>query len=123
MRKNHQRYEFVNMEDADIAIVAYGSVARITRTAIEILAEKGIKCGMLRPITIFPFPKKAFAKLPGTVKDLLVVEMSTGQMIDDVKISNKCQLPIHFYGRVGGVVPEAEEIVKKVLDILGGDKK
>ncbi len=122
MRKNHQRYEFVNMENADIVIVAYGSVARITRTAIEILAEKGIKCGMLRPITIFPYPRKAFAKLPKTVKNLLVVEMSTGQMIDDVKIANKCQMPIHFYGRVGGVVPEAEEIVNKVLEIMGGDK-
>ena len=122
MRKNHQRYELVNMEDAEIAIVAYGSVSRIARTAIEILAEKGIKCGILRPITIFPYPKLAFKNLPSSVKNLLVVEMSTGQMLDDVIIANECRLPISFFGRVGGVVPEAEEIANKVLKILGGEK-
>ena len=122
MRDKHQRYELVNMENAEIAIIAYGSVSRIARTAIEILAEKGIKCGILRPITLFPFPKKAFAKLPESINDLLVVEMSTGQMLDDVKISNECKHPLHFYGRTGGMVPEAEEIVNKVLEIVGGEK-
>ncbi len=122
MRKNHQRYELVNMEDAEIAIVAYGSVSRIARTAIEILSEKGIKCGILRPITIFPYPKLAFKNLPSSVKNLLVVEMSTGQMLDDVIIANECRLPISFFGRVGGVVPEAEEIANKVLEIIGGEK-
>lgn len=122
MRDKHQRYELVNMENAEIVIVAYGSVSRIARTAIEILAEKGIKCGILRPITIFPYPKKAFGELPETVKNLLVVEMSTGQMLEDVKLSNECHLPIHFYGRVGGIIPEAQEIVDKVLNIVGGEK-
>lgn len=122
MREKHQRYELVNMENAEIAIVAYGSVSRIARTAIEILNEKGIKCGIVRPITLFPYPKKAFEELPKTVKNLLVVEMSTGQMLEDVKLSNECNLPIHFYGRVGGIVPEAEEIANKVLEILGGEK-
>ena len=122
MRKNHQRYELVNMENAEIAIVAYGSVSRIARTAIEILSEKGIKCGILRPITIFPYPKLAFKNLPSSVKNLLVVEMSTGQMLDDVIIANECRLPIGFFGRVGGVVPEAEEIANKVLEIVGGGK-
>ena len=122
MRKNHQRYELVNAENAEIMIIAYGSVSRIARTAIEILSEKGINCGILRPITIFPYPKKAFSELPSTVKNLLVVEMSTGQMLDDVKISNECNLPVHFYGRSGGMVPEAEEIANKVLEIIGGEK-
>ncbi len=122
MRKNHQRYELINMEDAEIAIVAYGSVSRIARSAIEILAEKGIKCGIVRPITLFPYPEKAFKEIPASVKNLLVVEMSTGQMLEDVKIANECRLPIDFYGRVGGIIPEASEIVEKVLEILGGEK-
>ena len=119
MKEKHQRYEMINMENADIAIVAFGSTARIARTAIELLSEKGINCGMIRPITIFPFPTKAFDELPESVKDLLVVEMSLGQMMDDVKIVNQGKYPLHFYGRVGGIVPEAEEIVNKVLEIVG----
>ncbi len=122
MRQNHQRYELINMEDAEIVIVAYGSTSRIARTAIEILAEKGIKCGILRPITLFPYPINGFKKIPKSVKNLLVVEMSTGQMLDDVKIANECRLPIDFYGRVGGIIPEAQEIVEKVLEIVGGEK-
>jgi len=122
MRENHQRYEMINMENAEIAIVAFGSTSRIARTSIEILKEKGINCGIIRPITIFPFPNKAFDEIPSSVKSLLVVEMSTGQMIDDVKIANKCRLPIDFYGRVGGIVPEAEEIAEAVMKIVGGEK-
>ena len=120
MKENHQRYELINMENAEIAIVAYGSVARIARTAVEILAEQGIKAGIIRPITIFPFPEKAFKELPSSVENLLVAEMSMGQMLQDVKLANECRLPIHFYGRVGGIVPEAEEIAQKVIDIIGG---
>jgi 2-oxoglutarate ferredoxin oxidoreductase subunit alpha len=119
MKKDHQRYELINMDNADIAIVAFGSTARIARSAIEMLAEKGVNCGILRPITLYPFPTKAFDELPTSVKDLLVVEMSLGQMIDDVKIVNEGRYPVHFYGRVGGIVPEAEEIVEEVLKIVG----
>jgi 2-oxoglutarate ferredoxin oxidoreductase subunit alpha len=122
MKDHHQRYEMINMENAEIVIVAFGSTSRIARSSIELLKEQGINCGILRPITIYPYPEKAFKEIPATVKDLLVVEMSTGQMIDDVKIANECRLPIHFYGRVGGIVPEAEEIVNKVLEIVGGVK-
>ncbi len=122
MKDHHQRYEMINMENAEIVIVAFGSTSRIARSSIELLKEQGINCGILRPISIYPYPEKAFKEIPSTVKDLLVVEMSTGQMIDDVKIANECRLPIHFYGRVGGIVPEAEEIVNKVLEIVGGVK-
>ena len=118
--KEHQRYEMINMENAEIVIVAFGSTSRIARTAIELLKEEGINCGIVRPITIYPFPDRAFAELPETVKDILVVEMNLGQMIDDVKIVNEGKLPIHFYGRVGGIVPEAEEIRDKVKEIVGG---
>ncbi len=122
MKEKHQRYEMINMENAEIAIVAFGSTSRIARTAVEILAEKGINCGIIRPITIYPFPTNAFKEIPKTVKDLLVVEMNTGQMIDDVRLADKFTHPVHFYGRVGGIVPEAEEIVEEVLKIVGGEK-
>jgi len=122
MKDKHQRYEMINMENAEIVIVSYGSTARIARTAIEILKQQGVNCGILRPITIYPFPANGFAELPKTVKDLLVVEMSMGQMIDDVKIVNEGKLPIHFYGRCGGIVPEAEEIAEQVLKIVRGEK-
>ncbi len=120
MKKDHQRYEMINMENADVAIVAFGSTSRIARTSIEILKEEGINCGIIRPITIYPFPSNAFAEVPDSVKDLLVVEMNLGQMVDDVKLHNVKRLPVHFYGRVGGIVPEAEEIVNKVKEIVGG---
>jgi 2-oxoglutarate ferredoxin oxidoreductase subunit alpha len=120
MKRDHQRYEMINMKNADIAIVAFGSTSRIARTSIEILKEQGINCGIVRPITIYPFPEKAFSELPQSVKNLLVVEMNLGQMVEDVERVVKGKLPVHFYGRVGGIVPEAEEIVEKVLEIVGG---
>jgi 2-oxoglutarate ferredoxin oxidoreductase subunit alpha len=120
--KEHQRYEMINMEDAEIVIVAFGSTSRIARTTIELLKEQGINCGIVRPITIYPFPERAFRELPKTVKSLLVVEMSMGQMIDDVKIANEGRLPIDFYGRAGGIIPEAEEIAEKVISIVRGEK-
>lgn len=119
MKANHQRYEMINMENAEIAIVAFGSTSRIARTAIQLLKEQGVNCGIVRPITIYPFPEKAFKELPKEVKDLVVVEMNTGQMIDDVKIATMGSHKIHFYGRVGGIVPEAEEIVDAVLKARG----
>lgn len=120
MKEKHQRYEMINMENAEIAIVAFGSTSRIARTAIELLKEEGINCGIIRPITIFPFPTQAFDELPETVKQLLVVEMNLGQMIDDVKMTVQGKYPVGFYGRVGGIVPEAEEIVEQVKKLVGG---
>lgn len=119
MKANHQRYEMINMDGAEIAIVAFGSTSRIARTAIQLLKEQGVNCGIVRPITIYPFPEKAFKELPEAVKDLVVVEMNTGQMIDDVKIATMGKYNIHFYGRVGGIVPEAEEIAEAVLKARG----
>lgn len=115
VEKNEVRFELTNMDQAEYVIVAYGTSARICRSAIETLDEQGIKVGMIRPISLWPFPKKAFEQIPTTCKGLLVTEMSMGQMIDDVKIVNKGKLPIAFYGRTGGVVPEPEEIVEAIL--------
>jgi 2-oxoglutarate ferredoxin oxidoreductase subunit alpha len=119
MKRDHQRYEMINMEDAEIAIVAFGSTSRIARTSIELLKEEGINCGIIRPITIYPFPENAFHEIPDSVVELLVVEMNLGQMVDDVKRVVEGTRPVHFYGRVGGIVPEAEEIVEQVKKIVG----
>jgi 2-oxoglutarate ferredoxin oxidoreductase subunit alpha len=122
MKAKHQRYEMIQMDDAEIAIVAFGSTARIARTAIEILADNGVKCGIIRPITLFPFPTNAFEELNDKITDLLVVEMNTGQMVDDVRLADRFRHNVHFYGRVGGVVPEAEELVEQVMALVGGER-
>jgi 2-oxoglutarate/2-oxoacid ferredoxin oxidoreductase subunit alpha len=122
IKKNEQRYELVNMDGAELVIVAYGTMSRICRSAIEILKEEGIHVGLLRPITIWPYPEKAFNEIPESVKGILTCELSTGQMLDDVKIANNGKLPVGFFGRTGGMLPEPEEIVKAVKDMLGGLK-
>lgn len=114
--KHETRFELINMENAEYVIVAYGTVARIARSAIEALKEKGINVGMIRPISVWPYPKKAFDLIPKTVKGLLVAEMSMGQMLQDVQISNRGRFPIAFYGRAGGIVPEPDEIADAILN-------
>src|SRR5690554_1253915 len=122
VKEKEQRYELVNMDNAELVIVAYGTMSRIVRSALEILKSEDINVGLLRPITIWPFPEKAFNEIPESVKGLLTCELSTGQMIDDVKIANNGKLPVGFFGRTGGMVPEPEEIVKAVKDMIGGLK-
>lgn len=122
MIKNEVRVEEFNMENAEIVLTAYGTTARVAKNAIELLEAEGIKAGMIRPITLWPFPEQAFRDIPDTAKAILTVEMSMGQMIDDVKIANEGRLPIHFYGRSGGMCPEPQAIVDKVKEILGGVK-
>jgi 2-oxoglutarate ferredoxin oxidoreductase subunit alpha len=112
--KNEVRFESYMTEDAEMIIVAYGTVARISKTAIKILREKGMKVGLLRPITLYPFPYETLAKTASRVKHILVVEMSLGQMIEDVKLAACGKSQIHFYGRVGGMVPSYDEIVEEM---------
>ncbi|SMP69169.1 3-methyl-2-oxobutanoate dehydrogenase subunit VorB [Anoxynatronum buryatiense] len=122
MEKNEVRVEVFNMEEAEVVLTAYGTTARVAKNAIELLEAEGIKAGLIRPITLWPFPHQAFREIPGTAKAILTVEMSMGQMIDDVKIANEGRLPVHFYGRSGGMCPEPQAIVDKVKEILGGVK-
>lgn len=122
MEANEVRYETYKMEDAEVVMVAYGTTARIAKNAIDTLEKEGIKVGLIRPITLWPFPYKAFKEVPATTKALLSVEMSMGQMVDDIKIGIEGRLPVEFYGRSGGMIPTPEAIVDKVKDILGGVK-
>ncbi|MCB2153331.1 3-methyl-2-oxobutanoate dehydrogenase subunit VorB [bacterium] len=119
---NEIRYELYNMESPEIVLVAYGTTSRIVKNAIAILKEEGIEAGLIRPITLWPYPYGVFRELPKSVKALLTVEMSLGQMLDDVKIANEGRLPVHFYGRAGGVIPVPKEIVTKVKAIMGGEQ-
>jgi 2-oxoglutarate ferredoxin oxidoreductase subunit alpha len=111
-----------NMENPELVFCAYGTTSRIVKNVIELLKAEGINAGLIRPITLWPFPHKAFDEIPKTAKGILTVEMSCGQMLDDVKIANNGRLPVGFYGRVGGMIPSPQEIVDKAKEMLGGVK-
>ena len=121
MKEEEVRYEELYTDDADIIIVAYGTTARISSRAIEMARKEGYKVGMIRPITLFPFPTDIISETADRVDDFLAVEMSTGQMVEDVRLAVNGKKPVHFYGRTGGVVPSPEEIVNKIKEI-GGEK-
>lgn len=122
MKEKEVRHETYNMENAEIVCVAYGTTSRIVKNAIVALKEEGINVGMIRPITLWPFPEKAFDEIPETTKAVLTVEMSMGQMIDDVKLSVNGKLPVDFYGRVGGMIPTPEGVMGKIKEMIGGAK-
>ena len=105
------RFEEIQTEDAEYLFVAYGTSARICQKSIQLARAKGIKVGLLRPITLFPFPSKRLLELSKQVKGILTVEMSAGQMIEDVKLSVKCSIPVEHYGRMGGIIPSPGEVV------------
>ncbi len=112
------RWQEEMLEDAEIVIIAYGTTARIARSAMRKCREKGIKVGMIRPITLWPFPEAAIRATLKTAKKYLCVEMSTGQMVDDVRLAVEGQRPVEFYGRTGGMVPTVAEIVEKLESMV-----
>lgn len=112
-------------DGAQVIVVAYGTTARIVRSAIDMLArDRGIRAGMVRPVTLWPFPATAIASAAAqpSVKAILAVEMSAGQMVDDVRIAVNGAKPVHFYGRTGGVVPMPDEIADVIAKLAGGDE-
>ena len=111
IRKKEVRYETQQTDDADYLIVAFGSAARIAQKAIEIAREEGIKVGLFRPITLWPFPSKQIADMARTKKGVLVVEINAGQMVQDVRLAINGEEKVEQFGRLGGIVPEPEEIV------------
>ncbi len=122
MEEEDVRYEEIQTGDAEYLIVAYGSSARISSAAVEILRERGIKVGMLRPITLFPFPKKPLQQLAPQLKGILSVEMSSGQMIEDVRLAIEGKVKTEHFGRYGGVVPAPEEVADALEQKLTGGK-
>ena len=111
IEQNEVRYEEFMLEDADYAIVAFGSAARIAKKAIEMAREEGIKVGLLRPITLWPFPTKAVAELGKKVKGILSLEINAGQMVEDIRLAVECKIPVQHYGRLGGIIPAPDEVV------------
>jgi 2-oxoglutarate ferredoxin oxidoreductase subunit alpha len=112
IREKEVRYETLDCDDADYIIVSFGSAARIAQKSIEIAREEGIKVGLFRPITLWPFPSKAIAEMAKGKKGVLVAEINAGQMVEDVKLSINGAQPVEYFGRLGGIVPEPEEIVE-----------
>ena len=112
MEQNEVRYETLLLEDAEMVVIAYGTSARIARGAIKRLRQENLKVGLIRPITVWPFPKKIIKETAARVKDFFVFEMSTGQLIEDVQLSLEGKGHIHFYGRPGGVIPTPLELYR-----------
>ena len=111
-----QRYEAHDIDDADIIISSYGITSRVVETAVKSLREEGIKVGVIRPITLWPFPENIFKTVKP--KAFLSVEMSTGQMIEDIKLACECSAPVYFCGRTGGIIPTPDEVEEKVKSIM-----
>lgn len=116
VKENLQRYDAHDIEDADIIISSYGITSRIVETAVKELRDEGIKVGVIRPITLWPFPEKIYKQV--SPKAFLSVEMSMGQMVEDIKLACECKVPVYFCGRTGGVIPEPQEIIAKVKSIM-----
>ncbi len=118
IEKNETRYECTNCEDADYLFVAYGSVARICQKSIKLGEERGLKIGLIRPITLWPFPKKIIREMSEKVKGILTVEMSAGQMVEDVKLASEFKTKVEYFGRYGGVIPNPEEVLEAIIKIM-----
>lgn len=122
IEQNETKYEAYQTEDAEFILTAYGSVARICKNAVDELRAQGIKAGLIRPITLWPFPSEAYVKETVCAKAVLTVEMSMGQMVEDVRLAVNGKVPVHFYGRTGGNIPYPNEIIDEVKKIVGGEK-
>jgi 2-oxoglutarate ferredoxin oxidoreductase subunit alpha len=121
IRRKEVRFEEFQCEDAEYLLVAYGTSARVCQRSVQLAREQGIKVGLLRPITLFPFPTKRINSLAGKVKMMLSVEMSAGQMVEDVLLAVNGKVPVYHFGRMGGIVTTPEEVVENLKSrIIGG---
>ncbi len=118
IRDNEVRYETQQCDDADYLIVAFGSAARLSEKAIELAREEGLRVGLLRPITLWPFPTRQLQELSRGKKGILTVEINAGQMVEDVRLAINGTVPVEYFGRLGGIVPEPEEIVEALKQKL-----
>jgi len=121
IEKAEIRFEKYQCDDAEIILVAFGLVARICQKAAQLAREKGIKVGVFRPITLFPYPYDVLSKLANQAKGILTVEMNAGQMVEDVRLAVNGKVPVEFLGRMGGVVPTPEEILHKLEEKFVGE--
>ena len=124
IQEEEQEAECFLTEDAEVVLVAFGASSRVSRSAVTHLRDAGIKAGLIRPITLWPFPDKAIEQVcqAGKVKLFLSVEMNTGQMVDDVRLAVNGRYPVHFFGRTGGIIPTPEEVQAEVTRLMGGQE-
>ena len=122
VKQNEVLVECENTEDADYIVVAYGATARIAKAAVKAAREKGLKIGCIRPITVWPFPTEEIAAAAEGCKGFLCVEMSMGQMVDDVRLAVNGKVPVSFFGRTGGVIPTPAEVLGEIEKMAGGDR-
>lgn len=120
IEKEQMSVEYMT-EDAEYIVVAYGASARVALSAVYEAREQGIKVGLLRPVTLWPFPKKRLMELVDLTKKFLVVEMSMGQMVDDVRLAIECKKPVEFFGRVGGAIPTVEQVLNCIKKMGGAE--
>jgi 2-oxoglutarate ferredoxin oxidoreductase subunit alpha len=121
MERDEVRFESYHAdEDMDVMVVAYGTMARIAKTAVDVLREGGRRVGLLRPISLYPFPKQAMREASIRAKAVLVIELSMGQMVEDVEWSAAEGVPVHFYGKTGGTIPAPEDIGEEISKVLDG---
>lgn len=118
MEQNEIMYETRYLDDADVMIIAFGTPSRIAKTAIQLLRQEGVRAGLLRPITLFPFPSKAIHEYSQRIHKVLVVEMNTGQMLRDVELACHNGTKVYFYGRPGGGIPFPDDIMREVKKIV-----
>lgn len=122
IEENEVRYQEYHTEDADYLIVAFGSIARICLKSIEEARKQGIKIGLIRPITLWPFPYKRIAELSDQVEGILTVEINAGQMIEDVRLAVEGRVPVHHFGRLGGIVPNPQEVLDSFVSFFPDSK-
>lgn len=123
MEEYEVRFEEFDCSDAEYLVVAYGSSARISQKAVQLARQKGIKAGLLRPVTLFPFPAKKIRELSEQVRGILSVEMSAGQMIEDIRLAVEGKVPVGHFGRYGGVIPAPDEVLEALDHFISGGQK
>ena len=123
VEENEVLYESYQMEDAEVCVVAYGITARVSKNAVSAARAKGIRAGLIRPITLWPFPKAVLAEAATRVKSFLSVEMSMGQMIEDIELATRCLKPVTLVNRVGGMIPTPEQVLSAIEQAAGGDRE
>ncbi len=122
VKENEARYESFMMDDAEICVVAFGIAARVAKNAVKEARKQGIKAGMIRPITVWPFPEKPIAEAAKKVKGFISVELSMGQMIEDIKLASNCEKPTVLCNRAGGMIPSPEQVLDSIIKMQGGTK-
>ena len=123
IQEKEAMWEEYRMEDAEYCLVAFGIAARVTKAAIDEARKKGIRAGMIRPITLWPFPEKALAAAAEKCVSFATVELNMGQMIDDVRLAISCKRPVKLIHRAGGIIPSPEEVLRGIENMEGGAEK